>query len=149
MNSDVIKKYLFIGIVQSDYFYPEIMSICAGCMASVVPVVGSIWGKKMLNLVILVSFTLYILCTPPSGRHNCLWCLIPSSKLSEPIVTRGSFPARSLGSLKADHARFITQGHGNLRVAKNFNKVIGEATLDFPLDNVRQNIYKLLKKKII
>ena len=90
-------------------------------------------------------YTYYFILTSaydsPLGRHNCLWCLIPSSKLVEPVVQRGSFPARSLESLKADHTRFTSQGRGKLRQAKNFNNVIGEAIFDIPLDNVR-NIFK-------
>jgi len=72
-----------------------------------------------------------------------LWCLIPKSKLAEPKDERGSFAARSLDSLKADHARFTSQGHGKLSQAKNYNNVIGETILDIPLDNVR-NILKNL-----
>lgn len=72
----------------------------------------------------------------PLGRHNCLWCHIPSSKLLEPPLQRGPFPPRSLESLKADYARFISEGRGNLKNAKNFNNVINEIIFDIPLDNV-------------
>ena len=65
------------------------------------------------------------------GRHNCLWCLIPSSKLIESPAKRGSFPMRSLESLKADHTRFLTEGRGNLRVAKQYNNAIGEVFLRY------------------
>ena len=72
-----------------------------------------------------------------TGRYNCLWCLIPSSKLIESPAKRGSFPMRSLESLKADHTRFLTEGQGNLRVAKQYNNAIGEIFFVIPLNNVR------------
>ena len=67
---------------------------------------------------------------------HCLWCTIPSSKLAEPPSQRGSFPARSLDSLEQDHSRFLSQGKGNLKLAKNFNNVIGEVLFHIPLSNV-------------
>ena len=44
---------------------------------------------------------------------------------------------RSLESLIADHTRFLTEGRGNLRVAKQYNNAIGEVFFDIPLNNVR------------
>ncbi len=57
-------------------------------------------------------------------------------KLSETPSKRGSFPARSLESLQEDHARFLSEGRGNLKVAKNYNNVIGVALFQIPLSNV-------------
>ncbi len=75
-------------------------------------------------------------------RHNCLWCLITRSKLAEPKDKRGSYAARSLDSLKADYARFTSQGHGNRSLAKEYNNVIGAIILDIPIDNVKKNFLK-------
>ncbi len=70
-------------------------------------------------------------------RHNCLWCTIPSSKLAEPPSKRTPFPLRSLESLAEDHRKFLTQGKGNLKVAKLYNNVISDTLFDIPLTNVR------------
>ncbi len=70
------------------------------------------------------------------GQHNCLWCTIPSSKLAEPPSKRTPFPLRSLESLAEDHRKFLTQGKGNLKVAKLYNNVIGDTLFDIPLTNV-------------
>ncbi len=71
------------------------------------------------------------------GRHNCLWCTIPSSKLAEPPSKRTPFPLRSLESLAEDHRKFLTQGKGNLKVAKLYNNVISDTLFDTPHTNVR------------
>ncbi len=71
------------------------------------------------------------------GRHNCLWCLIPSAKLRDPLAQRGSFPLRTLETLQSDYGRFTSQGHGFLKYAKDYNNVIGESILEIPLDNVK------------
>ncbi len=84
----------------------------------------------------------YCFCTLNSnllsklGRHNCLWCLVPSSKLVESPSCRGSFQLRTLESLRDDHRRFMTAGKGNLKAAKNYNNIIGEILLDIPLTHV-------------
>lgn len=72
------------------------------------------------------------------GRHNCLWCLITSSQLAEPLATRGPIANRTLETLREDHSRFMSRGHGNLKQAKN---VIGDILFDIPLENVFSNIY--------
>ncbi len=97
---------------------------------------GMCFNKNIKN-IFFKSFLYNYMCTSPLGRHNCLWCTIPSSKLVEPLASRGSFPARTLDSLKADHSRFTSEGHGNLKREKLFNNVIGEALFVIPLDNVR------------
>ena len=70
------------------------------------------------------------------GRHNCLWCLIPSSSLKVPLAVRGRFAERSLDSLKSDHGRFLAEGGGDIRKAKLFKNVIEDYFFDIPLENV-------------
>ncbi len=51
-------------------------------------------------------------------------------------MKRGSFPARSLQTLSDDHARFLSHGHGDIKLAKHYNNVIGSVIFDIPLENV-------------
>ncbi len=71
------------------------------------------------------------------GRHNCLWCHITSADLSKPLIQRGSFSLRSLQTLRDDHTRFLSQGQGDIKMAKFYHNVIGDAIFDIPLENVR------------
>ena len=88
------------------------------------------------------EFSLSLHPTPHSmvngfpGRHNCLWCSIPSSSLKVPLAVRGRFAGRSLDSLKSDHSRFLAEGGGDIRKAKLFNNVIEDYFFDVPLENV-------------
>ena len=52
-----------------------------------------------------------------------------------PIASRPACAKRTLETLKRDYAKFRANG-GNIRHAKNFNNVIGEAMFDIPLDQV-------------
>ena len=91
------------------------MSFCVLCMDSAVQVVSSLWDY--VN-------KLHIPANEFPGRHNCLWCLIPSSSLKVPLAVRGRFKARSLDSLKSGHKEFLSAGGGDIRKAKLFNNVI-------------------------
>ncbi len=71
------------------------------------------------------------------GRHNCLWCHIPGSMLKVPPSQRKSYQPRSLDTLKHDHARFLSEAHGDLKQAKNYNNVIGDIMFEIPIDQVR------------
>ncbi len=71
------------------------------------------------------------------GRHNCLWCHIPGSMLKVPLSQRKSCQPRSLETLKHDHARFLSEAHGDLKQAKNYNNVIGDIMFEIPIDQVR------------
>ena len=46
------------------------------------------------------------------------------------------FPSRSLDSLKEDHSRFLTHGHGDIHEVKNYNNIIGGAIFDILIDDV-------------
>ena len=107
--------------------FQEITSFCVLCMDSAVQVVSSLWDHV---------YKLHIPANALPGRHNCLWCLIPSSSLKVPLEVRGRFKERSLDSLKSDHSKFLSDGGGDIRKAKFFNNVIEEYFFDIPLENV-------------
>ena len=73
------------------------------------------------------------------GRHNCLWCTIPSSHLKLPLHQRGAYPVRTLSSLKEDHAKFVAAG-GNISQAKNYNNVISSPIFDIEIDQVNMQV---------
>ena len=102
--------------------FQEIMSFCVPCMALVVLVVS-----EQRSYVITVHSIIYF-----SGRHNCLWYLIPSSSLKVPLAVQGRFTERSLESLKLDHNSFLFTGGGDLKKAKLFNNVIEEYFFNIP-----------------
>ena len=68
------------------------------------------------------------------GRHCCLWCTIRNVQLKVPLSKRGRSPLRSLESLR-DHQKFLDAG-GDIKKAKEFNNVIGEAFFPIPLEKV-------------
>ncbi len=107
------------------------MSSCAKCTGSVVLVVSG------FHEIIIKKLTKHSF----KGRHNCLWCHITSADLSIPLAKRGPSAPRSLQTLKDDHSRFTSQGHGDLKVAKLYNNVIGKTIFDIPLDNVRMYFF--------
>ena len=72
------------------------------------------------------------------GRHNCLWCHIPSSSLKVALADRGRFDERTLESLSSDHSNFVSSGGNDLKNAKFYNNVIEEYFFDVPLENVRK-----------
>ena len=101
-----------------------IMNSCAESMASVVRAVSVPFQLTRHNIMKNIS-----------GRHNCLWCLITSSRLKEPLAQRGRLPERSLDSLTSDHSKFVSSG-GDIRNAKSYNNVIENYFFDIPLENV-------------
>lgn len=71
------------------------------------------------------------------GRHCCLWCCIASSELKKPPEKLVHTPLkRTLETLKEDHRRFLTEGKGNLKKAKEYNNCINEPFFDIPIDQV-------------
>ena len=105
----------------------ETTSFFVGCMALVVQVVSSLSEVNEIYS-----------CHKITGRHNCLWCLIPSSSLKVPLAERGRFTARSLESLHSDHSDFVSSGGGHVKRAKFFNNVIEDYFFDIPLENVKE-----------
>ena len=98
-------------------------SFYAECTASVVRAVSVLFQK--INYHELKHF-----------RSACLWCLITSSSLKEPLAQRGRFPERSLVSLTSDWSSFLSSG-GDVRNAKHHN-IIVKYFFDIPLENVRK-----------
>ena len=49
---------------------------------------------------------------------------------------REASPVRSLASLEVDHNRFLTDGCGNLKKAKQYNNIISKAFFKIPLEQV-------------
>ena len=70
------------------------------------------------------------------GRHCCLWCHIVSADLKISLSVRGRQPERSLDTLKLDYTKFMTDGKGNIKVAKLYNNVIEPAMVKISLDKV-------------
>ena len=98
--------------------------------------VGSLWDHVHKLHIPTIEFP---------GRHNCLWCLIPSSSLKVPLAVRGGLEERSLDSLKSDHSKFLSNGGGDIRKVKFFNNVI-DYFFNIPVENVTTcNIYNLHK----
>ncbi len=52
-------------------------------------------------------------------------------------ATREPSLPRSLQTLNQDHTRFLEDGQGNLKKAKEFNNVIGTPFFNIPIDHVR------------
>ena len=73
-----------------------------------------------------------------TDRHNCLWCLIPSSSLKVSLAEWGRFTTRSLELLRSDHSDFVSSGGGDVKKAKFFNNVIEDYMyfFDILLENV-------------
>ena len=71
--------------------------------------------------------TLYL----STGRHCCLWCLVPSSDLQRCTF----YQRRTLAGIEQDHARFLAAG-GDIRRAKHFNNVIHRPIFNIELDQV-------------
>lgn len=79
---------------------------------------------------------LYPLCTH-SGRHCCLWCHITQEEMVIPRESRGLQLPRTLDTLQSDLQRFRSAGP-NLKVAKEYNNVIGSVLFSVPLDQVNK-----------
>lgn len=60
-------------------------------------------------------------------------------QLANTTERTGQVRERSLESLSANYLKFVSAG-GNLKLANNFNNVIGKYFYDIPLDNVRHYV---------
>lgn len=98
------------------------------------------WRQKSLR--IFLSGDYEFLCklyglSGASGRHCCLYCTITSEQLKvKPGSRKGSVQSRTLDLLRADHARFMRDGGGDINKAKLYNNVICPFLLDIPLNQV-------------
>ena len=80
-------------------------------------------------------------CANHLGRHCCLWCYITQEELAIPCESRGLQQPRTLDTLQSDFQKFTLAG-ANLKVAKEFNNVIGSAQFTVPLDQVNMKILR-------
>ena len=120
--------------------YSEITSTWARCMEFLEPVVNlhHILHLLYMYMYMYIQHNTYTMsCAPKnSGRHSCLYCTITSEAMRTPVKERGRAPLRSLDTLASDHLQFQTIGKGNLKNAKHYNNVIGNAFFDIPLSQV-------------
>ncbi|CAH1266636.1 Hypp3462 [Branchiostoma lanceolatum] len=70
------------------------------------------------------------------GVHPCLWCEETKTGIRQPKSERQTCPKRTLDSLHSDHKRFLEEGQGNIKKAKNFKNVIAPPMFDIPLNQV-------------
>ncbi|CAH1248628.1 Hypp8324 [Branchiostoma lanceolatum] len=70
------------------------------------------------------------------GVHPCLWCEETKTGIRQPKSERQTCSKRTLDSLYSDHKRFLEQGQGNIKKAKNFKNVIAPPMFDIPLNQV-------------
>ena len=90
-----------------------------------------------------LSIKMSIFFNQKLGRHCCLWCNITSDELKIGRATRQQCTTEcTLQSLSDKHQNFIADG-GNLKRAKFFENVIGEAFFDVPLHQVNMTRYFL------
>lgn len=61
---------------------------------------------------------------------------LSSVPLQENVTHRSPSSLRSLDSLSGDYARFLTEGRGDLKKAKEYNNVISAPFFKIPLDQV-------------
>lgn len=79
--------------------------------------------------------SIHIICV---GRHCCLWCTVTYTNLQEPLAKRGKSSLRTLATLEQDYDSFLTQGKGNINLAKDYNNVIRPPIFSIPLDMVKE-----------
>lgn len=83
-----------------------------------------------------------------SGRHCCLWCQIKHEDLIVPRSQREKQTPRSLQNIKNNYQCFMTEGHGDLKMAKFFNNVVDEHFID--IEEVHHNYcYNIGYNKIL
>ncbi|KAI8481626.1 hypothetical protein Bbelb_406270 [Branchiostoma belcheri] len=70
------------------------------------------------------------------GVHPCLWCEETRSRIQLPKSERQTCPKRTLESLSSDYNRFLEEGQGNIKKAKNFKNVIAPPMFEIPLNQV-------------
>ena len=66
-----------------------------------------------------------------------MWCKIIASDLKIPLSARGYSEGRSMDSLKEDHQRFLTEGRGNIKKAKDYFNCIDDPFFAIPIDQVQ------------
>ncbi|XP_035700061.1 uncharacterized protein LOC118432548 [Branchiostoma floridae] len=97
---------------------------------------------KEYKLKILATGDYAFLCTwyglsGACGFHPCLWCYITLHQIPEDRENRPlRIPKRTLDSLAADHQRFVQEGMGKLKKAKEYNNAIAPVMFNVPIDQV-------------
>ena len=95
-------------------------------------------GHQVKQLPYKIMINTYIV-----GCHCCLWCRITQQELKIPPPSNRQ-QERSLSTLAAAHADFLSKGKGNTSVAKSYFNVIGEPFFNIPLDQVnKQDVVNL------
>ncbi|KAI8497930.1 hypothetical protein Bbelb_245820 [Branchiostoma belcheri] len=70
------------------------------------------------------------------GVHPCLWCEVTQADMRLSKDSRPSAALRSLTSLTTNYQRFMAEGKGNIKKAKDFKNVIAIPMFNIPLDQV-------------
>lgn len=79
-----------------------------------------------------------------TGKHNCLWCLTPSSQLSIPLEMRKRYKERTLESIRNDHKEFMDKGKGNVNIVKSYNNALREPMVNIDISRVRNTCVTLI-----
>ena len=99
--------------------------------------------------ITLYYFNYLLNTTMHVGRHRCLYCLINQDSLIIPREERRQQEdrvdlPRSLEGIQADHKRFLEEGKGNIKLAKQYNNVIGPHFWDVELSHVNKLHYGMV-----
>ena len=89
----------------------------------------------------------FVVVTPITGRHPCLWCIILALQMHLARDERRAVQERTLEHLKKTLQKFQTEGNGDIKKAKDYFNVIHEPLLDIPLDQVIYIMYPKSKIK--
>ncbi len=65
-------------------------------------------------------------------------------EIERALVKKGTLSSLVIANFEERSAKFMSEGFGNLKVAKNFNNKIGEILFEIPLDHVRLRRHKCL-----
>ncbi|XP_064639775.1 uncharacterized protein LOC135495245 [Lineus longissimus] len=110
----------------------------------------SAWNDKEIRMFLFGDYeflTKVYGLSGASGRHPCLWCEVSSQEMQTPLGARGHAAKRSKHTLTRDHRRFLNEGKGMIKDAKNYNNVINEKLIGIRLNQVRDQGHAAKRSK--